>query len=106
MGGCPPTLARQSVEGHQRQLIGAGYIEKHGKDQVPLVSATPAYVTMAQKLGIAGLCFRGPDDLVRLLRDLDYGRDVSKYRLAEIRKELLRVFSPEVIARSFLGTIG
>ncbi|MBX9740504.1 MAG: hypothetical protein K2X62_10540 [Beijerinckiaceae bacterium] len=27
-----------------RQLIGAGYIEKHGKDQVPLVSAVRGYI--------------------------------------------------------------
>ena len=72
---------------------------------VPLASATPSYLQLAQRYQLGGLLFAGPGGLARHLKALDASRDRQKYGLADVASQLLKAHSPEAIARTFLEIV-
>lgn len=76
------------------------------RGMVPLFSATPAYQDLAARYGLEGLCFRNAGELAEQLRTLDHARDIKKFNLPAVRRDLLKRHAPDALARRFLEIIG
>ena len=72
---------------------------------VPLVSNTPAYASIANRFDLEGLLYRSPTELSSLLKDTDFVRDRSRYRLEEVRQELMKEFSAAAMAIRVLNLL-
>lgn len=72
---------------------------------VPLASATPAYLDLARRFGLEALTYTNPGGLAALLSSLDRARDAARFRLNDVRTELLRMYSPENVARKVLELV-
>lgn len=73
------------------------------RGMMPIASLTPSYEDIARKYDLLTLFYGSSTDLSELFKNLDSDRDRIKYGIKNIREQIMRDYSPEVIAKIFMN---